>query len=114
MALVNGANGKKVEWSGYIRATWAILAFILAASFYLGGRLESPAQKERRTEALIKPHEAWIRVLEKDVEQLKAHVEFHRRLGGHDRMEEKMKSVERDHQMILRLIEVVEKMAEEK
>ena len=46
-------NGHNAGWRFYVRL-WPILAGILAVSFYLGGRLETPTEKQQRIERAIR------------------------------------------------------------
>lgn len=55
-------NGR-LDWRAYVRL-WPILAFILLATFYLGGRLETPAQKQARIDRSLAPISAAMERIE--------------------------------------------------
>ena len=48
MNLVPKNGNGKVDWLAFVRTTWPIILAVIMLSWYLGGRLESPDEKQSR------------------------------------------------------------------
>ena len=49
-------NGRTtVDWLAYLRTGWPMAVALALVSFYLGGRLETPAEKQERIDRAIFP-----------------------------------------------------------
>jgi hypothetical protein len=85
------------EW---INVTWIIAVAIIGLSFFLGGRLESPSQKEARVRGFLAPIEQKLEYCNQTVTELKIEFKHHRELGGHPKMEARMQTVEKSLSVI--------------
>lgn len=79
-------NGR-VDWFAYLRTTWPVAMAVVGLVFWLGGRLQSPSEKQAQVQQILEPVKAELLFLR---ERLDRHVE----LGGHAAMRERMARVE--------------------
>lgn len=87
-----GGNGSKparppVNWISLLAFTWVVGAAAVGLAFYLGGRLETPAEKQERIDRATDP-------LLVDLAELQRSIDRHWLLGGHAVMESRMKAIE--------------------
>ena len=88
-------NGRTDSWLGLLRIAWPVLLVSGTMLYHLGGRLESPEQKKQRIQAEMTPLSNKLHQACQDLKDVELQLEKHRGLGGHVRMDERMKSVER-------------------
>ena len=69
-ALLATNGDGRIAWVAYLRL-WPIVAGLLIFAFYVGGRLESPAEKMERIRLVLAPLDVRLDRIEQDVKDIK-------------------------------------------
>jgi hypothetical protein len=96
---VPNGNGKRwYEWG--FRLAWAIIAAAVMVAFFMGGRMETPQDKQERIDRSLAP-------MSRQLEELRQDVRFHISTGGHAAMDQRVISIERRMEVMEQKLDIL-------